>query len=273
MSQPQKFSKFFSAALLFHVLVLIGLATSFEWNSTLFVTENSDKDRKIINAVVLNALPGTQVPPKKAEMPPLQPTLEPKPLPPSPKPEPKPVDVKKAIAISEQRKKQQQMLIEKQLLADMKKAVEKQKKLKHKVLAQAFEKELKEQTEKNLQKQLLQETNPLAHAQSQQVRGEVDKYKALILQAISQRWLVPPTVNKKLSCEVLIRLAPGGLVLDAQIVKSSGDLSLDRSARAAVFKASPLPVPRDFTAFQPFKAFILKVKPENITSADSELHG
>jgi colicin import membrane protein len=99
-------------------------------------------------------------------------------------------------------------------------------------------------------------------------RGEVNKYKALILQTISQHWLVPSGVDKNLSAELLIRLAPGGTVLDVQVIRSSGSAGLDRSARDAVFKASPLPVPSDSEGFDQFRQFVLKVKPENVIVHD-----
>ena len=75
---------------------------------------------------------------------------------------------------------------------------------------------------------------------------------------------MPTQANKKLYCELMIRVAPGGMVLDVQVTKTSGDPSLDSSARAAVLKASPLPVPPDTAAFESFRQFVLKVKPENV---------
>jgi colicin import membrane protein len=122
---------------------------------------------------------------------------------------------------------------------------------------------LKAQSEKALQ-QLLKEHKQLAGQRSQHMQGVLNKYKALILQAIGQQWVVPSHVDKRLSCELLIRLAPGGVVMEVSVTRSSGDVLLDRSARAAVFKASPLPVPDDILSFEPFRRFVLKVKPETI---------
>jgi colicin import membrane protein len=98
-------------------------------------------------------------------------------------------------------------------------------------------------------------------------QGVVDKYKALIIQSIGEHWLVPLQANKKLTSELMIRLGPGGKVLDVTITRSSGDPSLDSSARAAVMKASPLPVPDKPDEFEPFRQFVLKVKPENIVES------
>jgi colicin import membrane protein len=139
------------------------------------------------------------------------------------------------------------------------------KKAKQKSLEQAMEKELKDVAAKSLQQQLY---HAQQRASGAKVQGIVDKYKALVLQAISQRWLVPPGTDKNLYAELFIHLAPGGAVLDVQITKSSGLLAFDRSARDAVFKASPLPVPDDTVAFNQFRQFVLKVKPDNIITAD-----
>jgi len=277
MSEQPGFQNYFSVSILLHAVVLVVMILSFNFSAPMPVLENSDKDMKILNAVVLDAPPGVEPPPKVLSKPEPEKVEPPQPLPkpivePAP---PKPVVAVKpktiveakpkpqAIAIPDPRKKQKELL-QKQLLSDMQHEVEQQKKIKHKEMERTFAKELKAQTAKSLQQQLMQEQNRLTSLQSQKARGEVNKYKALILQAISQQWLVPANVNKKLSCELLIRMSPGGMVLDAQVVSSSGDVGLDRSARAAVFKASPLPVPSDPDAFASFRQFILKVKPENI---------
>lgn len=96
------------------------------------------------------------------------------------------------------------------------------------------------------------------------VSGVVDKYKALILGAISQQWILPDEVNPALSSQFKIRLAPNGSVLDVQLTRSSGDPVLDRSAEAAIYKASPLPVPGDADMFKLFREISLTVRPENV---------
>ena len=114
---------------------------------------------------------------------------------------------------------------------------------------------------------MLDEEIKLQGQQTRESQGEVNKYKALIIQAISENWIIPPAANKKLFCELMIRIAPGGMVLDVQVTKSSGDPALDSSARSAVLKSSPLPVPKDADAFESFRQFVLKVKPENVIQA------
>lgn len=94
--------------------------------------------------------------------------------------------------------------------------------------------------------------------------GIVDKYKALILGAIGRQWILPDQVNSELSSRFKIRLAPNGGVLDVSLTRSSGDPILDRSAQAAIYKASPLPVPDDPAAFNLFREITLTVRPENV---------
>lgn len=102
-----------------------------------------------------------------------------------------------------------------------------------------------------------------AAAKRAQVAGEVDKYKALIINAISRQWILPENANSSLSSQFRIRLAPNGAVLEVSLTRSSGDLILDRSAQAAIYKASPLPVPTDPTTFDLFRDISLTVRPVN----------
>lgn len=101
-------------------------------------------------------------------------------------------------------------------------------------------------------------------AKKAQMAGVVDKYKAMIVNAISQRWILPEQVEPGLSSQFRIRLAPGGEVLDVNLTRSSGDPILDRSAQTAIYKASPLPVPNDPEMFNLFRDISLTVRPENV---------
>jgi colicin import membrane protein len=262
-----------------HVILLSILVISFDFSSPIPVIENTNK-KDVINAMVMDSAPSTKR--KRISLPkPQPPQIKPKPMPELPKPpvipsEPKkplittkaePVEsAKEAIVIPDKKpKKIKEDLIQKQLLADLKKQTETKKKVQQqKSIESDFAKEMQSLKSKSLEQQMAAEAERLKGVQTAQMRGVVDKYKALILQSISQHWLVPHNVNKNLSAELLIRVAPGGMVLDVQVIKSSGDDALDRSARAAVFKASPLPVPASVDEFEPFRQFVLKVKPENV---------
>jgi len=118
--------------------------------------------------------------------------------------------------------------------------------------------------EKQLQTQITAEQKQIFSAQNKQMQGEIAKYKALITNVIEQNWIVPPKVNKKLSAQLLINLAPGGTVLNVKILQSSGDAVLDRSVITAVWKASPLPTPNDTRLFDQMRELHLTVKPEGV---------
>jgi colicin import membrane protein len=259
-----------TVSVILHVVVLFILIVSFEFSSLMPVVQNSDEDMKVISATIINPRATVPVPAPTpvAEAP--VPAAPPKPVPAPAKPIFQETDVEEQmIAIDQQLKKRlvdQQQAHTKKLMQEKRKLLAKEKKLKQAALLKAMEKEMHQQTEKSLQQQVLNEQQRVVGVK---VQGEVNKYKALILQAIAQRWLVPAGVDKTLSSELFIRLAPGGTVLDVQVTKSSGDLALDRSARDAVFKASPLPVPEDDDGFNQFRQFILKVKPQNLIESDT----
>lgn len=101
-------------------------------------------------------------------------------------------------------------------------------------------------------------------ANQARLAGEVDKYKALIVNAIGRHWILPEHVDGGLSSQFRIRLAPDGMVLEVTLTRSSGDQLLDRSAQTAIYKASPLPVPSDAETFGLFRDISLTVRPEQV---------
>lgn len=118
-----------------------------------------------------------------------------------------------------------------------------------------------------LQKKLEEEQRQqaqLAAEKERQLQEIIQRYGALIKQAIGQQWIIPDNVERNLSSTLLIRLAPGGSVVDVQLIQSSGHPQLDRSAIAAVYKASPLPVPREEEWFEKFREVKLTVRPEEV---------
>lgn len=120
-----------------------------------------------------------------------------------------------------------------------------------------------QEAQQELQQKLQAEQQELAAANAKRVAGIVNKYNALILNAIYPNWIVNDK-QKNLSTDLLINVAPDGSVLNVTVAQSSGSANFDRSAVAAVYKSSPLPVPKDPQAFAEFRQFRLTLKPENI---------
>lgn len=293
--------KYLASSFIFHVIIFLALVLNHEFTAPLAVIENTNQ-HDVISAVVLGDTEKSKILPheKTAPVPPepvkqavpevKKPEIKPE-VKPQPKPEvkktvdPDAIALKKAEKIAadkklqekkllekklaekkaQELKKKQQELFAKDLLADIKKQHE-SKKPKPK-LQDKFAKTLREQSEQSLRQNLLNENIKMSGKLSRQSQGIVDKYTALIIQAIGEQWRVPPQANRKLTSVLMIRLGPGGTVIDVQVTKGSGDPSLDSSARAAVFRASPLPVPETAQEFEPFRQFVLKVKPENIVES------
>jgi len=159
--------------------------------------------------------------------------------------------------------KSQQLQMQKQQEQEKNKLVELQKK-KAVELARANEAKDAKAKEDLAQKQrAAAEQAAVNAAKSAQMAGEVDKYKALIIGAISRQWILPENANSSMSSQFRIRLAPNGVVLEVSLTRSSGDPILDRSAQSAIYKASPLPVPNDPQTFNLFRDISLTVRPES----------
>lgn len=93
---------------------------------------------------------------------------------------------------------------------------------------------------------------------------EKAKYVALIEQKVNQNWIRPVGMRKGTQCTVQVRVTPGGQVIEARVVQSSGNPAFDRSAESAVHKATPLPVPADKGLFEAeFRKFEFVFNPED----------
>lgn len=178
-------------------------------------------------------------------------------------------------------KKQQEKLLAQQKLESKKLAELSKKKAEEKAKADKLkaEKELAKKAQDEKAKAALakaesdrkKQADAAAAQQSAQnaqrearIAGEVDKYKALIVNAIGRNWILPENVDGSMSSQFRIRLAPDGAVLEVSLTRSSGDPLLDRSAQTAIYKASPLPVPTDSETFNLFRDISLTVRPEHV---------
>ena len=136
-----------------------------------------------------------------------------------------------------------------------------QKKQQQQKAAQA----LKLAQQKALANQIAAEQKQLEAARTKEQQTEIEKFTALILHTMRQNWIVPEGVNPDISCQLAIQLNGDGTVISVTLVRSSGSAALDNSARMAVFRSSPLPVPADPDLFkQVFHEFNLTVSPKDI---------
>ena len=117
------------------------------------------------------------------------------------------------------------------------------------------------ENEELLKQQMAQEEADRAAQQRQRELASLQsQYVAVLQQRVTRNWLRPPTARAGMVCTVHVRLIPGGEVVEARVVRSSGDPAFDRSAETAVLKSSPLPAPPDPALFQ--REFDFVFKPE-----------
>jgi colicin import membrane protein len=104
----------------------------------------------------------------------------------------------------------------------------------------------------------------LAEEQAQaRAESALAGYIPQIQQKIQRNWLRPGGSAGGLSCLIRVKLIPGGEVVDARVVRSSGDPLFDRSVETAVLKASPLPLPPDAAMFTYFREIDFNFNPDS----------
>jgi colicin import membrane protein len=159
---------------------------------------------------------------------------------------------KKKQEQEQERRKKEETEKKKQADAEKRKRDDEQKKQ---------QEQRKKQAEETLREQLAEEEKARSAAKvarAARMAPEVDKYKAAIRQKVERNWIRPASSRKGLQCTVHVRQAPGGEVLEAKVVRSSGDPIYDRSVENAVYKASPLPTPPNPEVFDRDIEFIFR---------------
>lgn len=153
-------------------------------------------------------------------------------------------ELEKQRKLEEEKKKQAEE--EKRKAEEEKKKLEEEKKKKEAELKRQEEERKQKEAEKALQEQLAKE-------QAEEQRKQDLTLQQKIARDIYDK--VTKNFNRtglpdELSCELHVKLLPGGEVIDVSVSKSSGNEIFDRRALTAVQKASPLPVPEELETFE-----------------------
>lgn len=185
--------------------------------------------------------------------------------------------LQKELEQKEQKEKAQNELKQQKLAQAQKKAqeakkIEKQKQdLANRMLEQQQEDllaRLKKEQEQKMQNALLSEEQSLAQSRQRlSIRQrEIEKYISMQQAKVSRSWISRESfMGKNLTAKLEISLARDGRVVRATIIKSSGDEALDISAKNAILKASPLPVPEDDELFKTFVNYNFTFKPDELS--------
>lgn len=91
--------------------------------------------------------------------------------------------------------------------------------------------------------------------------GQMNQYIAQITAKIESKWIRPASAQPGLNCEVRVTQVPGGTVVGVQVGRCNGDESVRQSIEAAVYRASPLPLPSDPALFE--RILVVTFRPES----------
>ncbi|MDT0594674.1 cell envelope integrity protein TolA [Glaciecola petra] len=106
--------------------------------------------------------------------------------------------------------------------------------------------------------QLKAEQAAMASAQQQQVLTEVQKYQSLITQTISRR-INFDGFSKDAACNLRVRLAPDGLVLQVTILE--GNQALCRETESTILRLSSLPMSPDPAVYKQMNPITFIMRP------------
>ena len=208
----------------------------------------------------------TQPPPKpepKPEPPKPEPPKPepPKPEPPKPEPDTKPEPPKPdpAIALKAEREKREKEKRERIEREKKKEDEARKKQEKEEAARKKREDEQRRAEEERARREAEKARAEALDARNREIASWIDKIKA----RIRSRANVPDTVVGKPEVQVLIRVLPGGEVLDITITKRSGNPTYDSAIERAIRSASPLPVPApNSELFPQFRELKLNIQHE-----------
>ena len=90
----------------------------------------------------------------------------------------------------------------------------------------------------------------------------VDEYVGKIQAKIRRFIVLPPGVDMKIKAEFNVTLLPSGEILNAILIKPSGNDAYDSAVERAILKAKPLPLPpAEQNLFSRFRDLRLKFSP------------
>lgn len=98
-------------------------------------------------------------------------------------------------------------------------------------------------------------------AQDAALDAMVNEYTAKITTKIRRNVVMPPDVRDDARAEFRVTLLPGGMVLGAELKRSSGNAAYDNAVERAILKSQPLPLPADVAMFNRFRVLLLVFRP------------
>lgn len=116
---------------------------------------------------------------------------------------------------------------------------------------QALQQQIRDEEASKLKREV-EKSN--AQALSNSDKAIIEKYTQLLRDRMQRFASWPPGTPSGTKVKVRVSMLPGGEVVSVVIISSSGIAAVDESARQAVIKANPLPVPNDPRLFNNFRS-------------------
>lgn len=132
-----------------------------------------------------------------------------------------------------------------------------EKKVKTKSAEKERAERIAEQAAREQAEQVARERGERVAAIGRMVDEHIDKIKNKIRRNI----VMPPDVAEDARAEFSVTLLPGGSVLGARLVRSSGNAAYDNAVERAILKSQPLPLPVDAALFNKFRELKLVFMP------------
>jgi colicin import membrane protein len=181
-------------------------------------------------------------------------------------------EVKKAKALArkkEEEKNKKAELARKKKEDEKKAELARKKKADEKKKAELALKKKEEEKKKKLaddkrKKELALQQQMEAERQARVLNSALAQYIPIITQKVGRNWNQPTNLQRGITAIVAVRLTANGEVVSAQLTRSSGDSVFDRSVVNAVYKASPLPIPRERGVNEKFRELNLNFNPEDL---------
>jgi len=144
------------------------------------------------------------------------------------------------------------------------------KKVVKKTPPQPSARELRRRKEAEAQRVLEAQAEQRRMAEQARVRAEVSaataaevgRYQDMIRSKIRHNIVMPPDVAPNAEVVFRVTLLPGGSVLDAVLLKSSGNPVYDEATERAIYLSQPLPLPTDPQLKKEFRELRLTIRPE-----------
>jgi colicin import membrane protein len=106
------------------------------------------------------------------------------------------------------------------------------------------------------------EANAKAAALASEQGKLIAEYMERIRTKVRQNIVEPPGLQGNPTAEFDVVVIPGGEILSARLVRSSGVPAYDAAAERAIMKSAPLPLPPNPELFSRFRDLRLSVRPK-----------